>query len=111
MKKYRLFIWVILLLQLSSCDDVFEYSPYVIDFDEHETNLTQKNIDCLLSNDVSDTIIIALAGDSHRFYDESEKLVSTINQHYNIDFLFIPVILPIMVFHDSISGGIIFFQN
>lgn len=85
MKKYRLIIWVILVLQLASCDDVFEYSPYVIDFDDHETNLTQKNIDRLLSNNVSDTITIALAGDSHRFYDESEKLVSTINHHYDID--------------------------
>lgn len=86
MKVYRLIIWVILFLPLQACDDVFEYSPYVIDFDEDETNLTQKNIDRLLSKEVSDTITIALAGDSHRFYDESEELVSTINNRYDIDF-------------------------
>jgi len=86
MKNYRIIIWVFLFLQLASCNDVFEYSPYVIDFDEHETNLTQKNMDRLLSKEVSDTITIALAGDSHRFYDESEELVSTINNHHAIDF-------------------------
>ena len=86
MKNYRIISWVILFFQLTACDDVFEYSPYVIDFDEDETNLTQKNINRLLSNDVSDTITIALTGDSHRFYDESERLVSTINNHYEIDF-------------------------
>lgn len=86
MKNYRIIIWFFLFLQLASCNDVFEYSPYVIDFDEHETNLTQKNMDRFLSKEVSDTITIALAGDSHRFYDESEELVSTINNHHAIDF-------------------------
>jgi 3',5'-cyclic AMP phosphodiesterase CpdA len=86
MKKYRLVIWVMLFLPLASCDDFFEYSPYIIDFDEDETNLTEKNIGLLLAKDVPDTLTIALAGDSHRFYDESEELVSTINNHYDIDF-------------------------
>ncbi|MFO7829729.1 MAG: metallophosphoesterase, partial [Bacteroidales bacterium] len=56
------------------------------DFDEDETNLTQKNIGLLLAKDVPDTLTIALTGDSHRFYDESEDLVSTINNDYDIDF-------------------------
>src|SRR6056297_3054908 len=86
MKKYRFIIWRMLFLPLQACDDLFEYSPYVIDFDEHETNLTQKNISLLLANEVPDTLTIALAGDSHRFYDESEEVVSTINNHYDIDF-------------------------
>jgi len=86
MKKYRFIIWIMLFLPLQACDDLFEYSPYVIDFDEHETNLTQKNISLLLANEVPDTLTIALAGDSHRFYDESEEVVSTINNHYDIDF-------------------------
>ncbi|HSH51820.1 MAG TPA: metallophosphoesterase [Bacteroidales bacterium] len=87
MKKYRLIIWVILFLQIQACEDLFEYSPYVIDFDEHETNLTQKNINRLLSSDVPDTITIALTGDSHRFYDESEDMVSIINNQFDINFL------------------------
>ena len=86
MKKYRFIIWIMLFLPLQACDDLFEYSPYVIDFDEHETNLTQKNISLLLANEVPDTLTIALAGDSHRFYDESEEVVSTINNHYDMDF-------------------------
>lgn len=87
MKKYQLIIVLIMFLQLAACDELFEYSPYVIDFDEHESNLTQKNMDRLLSTNVPDTITIALTGDSHRFYDESGKMVNTINNHYNIDFL------------------------
>jgi len=87
MKKYQIIIVLILLLQITACDDIFEYSPYVINFNGDETNLTQKNIDRLLSTEVPDTIIIALTGDSHRFYDESERMVNKINKEYDINFL------------------------
>ncbi|HRW63068.1 MAG TPA: metallophosphoesterase [Bacteroidales bacterium] len=87
MKKYQVILVLIMLLQIVACDDVFEYSPYVIDFDSDEINLTQKNIDHLLSTEVPDTIIIALTGDGHRFYDESEKMINTINNNFDIDFL------------------------
>lgn len=87
MKRYKLLIWLIMFLQFAACDDVFEYSPYVIDFDEDETNLTQKNIDRLLVTNAPDTITIALTGDSHRFYDGVENMVHKINTDYDIDFL------------------------
>jgi len=87
MKRYRLISLIILVLQFAACDELFEYSPYVINFDEYETDLNQKNIDRLLSGNVPDTITIALTGDSHRFYDESEELVRTLNNHYDIDFV------------------------
>lgn len=87
MKKSQIIIMLIMLLLIAACEDIFEYSPYVIDFDDHETNLTQKNIDRLLSTEMPDTIIIALTGDSHRFYDESERMVNKINNEYDIDFL------------------------
>lgn len=85
MKKYLTAL--IFGLLIYSCDDVFEYSPYAIDFEDHETNLTQKNISKLSSLSVSDTLTIALTGDSHRFYDGVENMVHKINTVYDIDFL------------------------
>ena len=85
MKKYLTAL--IFGLLIFSCDDVFEYSPYAIDFDDHEINLTQKNISKLSSLNISDTLTIALTGDSHRFYDEIVDMVTKINTEYDIDFL------------------------
>jgi len=87
MKKFLPMVWLILIIIATSCNEIFEYSPYVIDFDDDEQNLTQKNISKLLSTEARDTLVIALTGDSHRFYDQSERLVNTLNQQYNIDFL------------------------
>lgn len=85
MKKYL--IALILGILIYGCKDLFEYSPYAIDFDDHEINLTQKNISKLSSFGASDTLTIALTGDSHRFYDEVEDLVNKINATYTINFL------------------------
>jgi len=87
MKKYLIAIWLTFGIFIYSCDEVFEYSPYVIDFEDNEQNLTQKNISKLLSSEAPDTLVIALTGDSHRFYDEAERMVNKINTEYNIDFL------------------------
>lgn len=87
MKRYLIAILFMFGIFIYSCDEVFEYSPYVIDFEDHETNLTQKNILTLSSNNASDTLTIALTGDSHRFYDEAENMVNKLNTEFDIDFL------------------------
>jgi 3',5'-cyclic-AMP phosphodiesterase len=87
MKKYLIIPWILMIIIFLSCDEVFEYSPYVIDFEDYETNLTQKNILILSSNNASDTLIFALTGDSHRYYDEVEKMVNKLNTEFDIDFL------------------------
>lgn len=87
MKRYLIALFYLFGTFIYSCDEVFEYSPYVIDFEDHEINLTQKNISTLSSGNASDTLTIVLTGDSHRFYDEAERMVNKINSEYNIDFL------------------------
>jgi Icc-related predicted phosphoesterase len=75
---------------LSSCDDIFDYSPYVIDFDEENKNVHQTNIERLLKNDVNDTIRIGFTGDTHRFYDEFEgfvNIVNDVNKNNPVDFV------------------------
>jgi 3',5'-cyclic AMP phosphodiesterase CpdA len=87
MKSYLIAILFMFGIFIYSCDEVFEYSPYVIDFEDHETNLTQKNIIALSLNNASDTLTIALTGDTHRFYDEAERMVNKLNTDFDIDFL------------------------
>ncbi len=70
---------------------MFEYSPYVIDFNEENTDLNNKNIAKILSQKKSnDTITIAITGDTHRDFDEIEVFADTVNNIYteeNIDFV------------------------
>ena len=73
-----MFAWGLLLL--TSCEKAFDYSPYVIDFDDDNKDVNARNIARLSSNTNSDNIIrIALTGDSHRFYDELEDFVGAVN--------------------------------
>jgi len=76
----------LLIILVSSCEDLFQYSPYAIDFNEDNRDLTNKNIDLLLSEKGDDTIKIALTGDNHRWFDELEDFVSAANNVQGIDF-------------------------
>jgi len=78
------------LFFLFSCEDIFDYSPYVIDFDDDNRNVNQKNADLLLQQDKHDTIRIAFTGDSHRFFDELDDFVGAVNnsnENNPIDFV------------------------
>jgi len=82
----------IVLLSITSCEKMFDYSPYAIDFDEENTNLNQKNIDKILKQQKTekDTIRIAFTGDTHRAFDTFDNLIDKVNAlHYQkpIDFL------------------------
>ncbi|MDX9694451.1 MAG: metallophosphoesterase [Bacteroidales bacterium] len=78
---------IIFTLSLQSCDDIFDYSPYQIDFEE--TNINVKNISKIVSFtniEYLDTLKIAFTGDTHRFYDEWVSFVDTVNKIDDIDF-------------------------
>ncbi len=64
---------------LVACEDMFDYSTYVVDFDGENKDVNQANIERLLEKDVNDTIRIAFTGDTHRFYDEFEGFVNAVN--------------------------------
>ncbi len=89
-RKYIVLI-ISLITVLTSCEKLFDYSPYVIDFDENNTNINSKNIAKILeNNNCDDTITIALTGDNHLDYDDFEQSVNSINNlssKINIDFV------------------------
>ncbi len=92
MKRIILLIAILYtIILLSSCKDIFEYSPYLIDFDEDNSNVNQRNILKLAAQDNPDSIItIAFTGDTHREFDEFSNFVSAVNlmnDSTQIDFL------------------------
>jgi len=72
---------------LLSCEGMFEYSPYLIDFNGDNRNVNQNNILKVTNHIQDDTITIAFTGDTHRCYDETEKFVEKVNQEPFIDFV------------------------
>jgi Icc-related predicted phosphoesterase len=82
--NYRLYISIISLLFLQSCQDAFDYSPYIIDFSDDDKQCNIKNIRELnqASSDDS-TIRIAITGDTHRDFDELEEFVNSVNMRNN----------------------------
>lgn len=73
-----------------SCDDMFDYSSYVVDFDGENKDVNLYNIKKLYKSKNDDTIRIAFTGDTHRFFDEFEDFVYAVNKlnEYNpVDFV------------------------
>ena len=50
-------------ISLTFCEGMFEYSPYLIDFNEDNRNVNQKNILKVTNQVQDDTITIAFTGD------------------------------------------------
>lgn len=90
MKTTFKILFLISIISFLSCKDTFEYSPYVIDFDEENTNVNQKNIESLLQKKAESTVRIAFIGDTHRKFDQLESFVYAVNNLNNnkpIDFV------------------------
>jgi predicted phosphodiesterase len=85
--KNKLLILALVLITLTACDEMFDYSPYAIDFSEENRNVNQKNIEKLLLHEPDDTITIAFTGDTHRFYDQTDEFVKKVNQNPAVDFV------------------------
>jgi len=83
--KNKLLILSSVLITLTACDGMFDYSPYAIDFSEENRNVNQKNIDKLLLREPDDTLTIAFTGDTHRFFDQTDEFVKKVNQNPAID--------------------------
>jgi len=80
MTTRNILIVFITAIALLSCDGMFDYSPYLIDFSEENRNVNQQNIGKLANQTQDDTITIAFTGDTHRWFDETEKFVAKVNQ-------------------------------
>jgi len=86
-KKNKLLILTLVLITLTACDGMFDYSPYAIDFSEENRNVNQKNIEKLLLREPDDTLTIAFTGDTHRFFDQTDEFVKKVNQNPAVDFV------------------------
>lgn len=87
----RLIIKAVLLINifiLLACEDMFDYSPYAIDFSDENRNVNQRNIERLHNDENDDDeIVIAFTGDTHRFYDEFDVFVNHVNKICSVDFV------------------------
>ena len=90
MKNIIKILFLVSVVLFTSCTDAFDYSSYVIDFNEINCGVNNKNLQKLKTKSTSDTIKIAFTGDSHRFYDELESFVSKVNEvNQIVDFDFV----------------------
>ncbi len=80
MKNIIKILFLTSIVLFTSCKDSFDYSTYVIDFDEVNRGVNSKNLQKLKTKSAGDTIKIAFTGDSHRFYDELENFVTKVNE-------------------------------
>lgn len=81
------YVIIVSLLMLTSCEDLFDYHPYDANV-KGETNINKKNIKRIEEKCANrDTLTFAMISDSHRSYDEEEKMVESLNKHGDIDFV------------------------
>ena len=81
--KFRI-LFLLTVISFASCENMFDYSTYVIDFDSENRNVNQTNLEKLLKKNTDDTISIAFTGDTHRFYDEFKGFVDAVNRENEI---------------------------
>lgn len=87
-KPVPLLVIALLITGLFCCRKL-EYSPYQTENPDRPLNLNAKNITKLMDTEsaANDTVTILYIGDTHRFYDELNALVSHANTLPQIDFL------------------------
>ena len=81
------FILLLIQLMLLSCKDLFQYSPNEVRLEEEQRNLNAKNIQKILARPFKDTFRFAVFGDSQRFYEEMDDLVTAVNKRKDISFV------------------------
>ncbi len=65
---------------ISACEEAFDYSPYVIDFEGENKGVNKRNIDKLKQYNNDSSLQIVFTGDTHRFYDELDDFVGAVNK-------------------------------
>ncbi len=87
-KKINIIISCIIILSFTSCDDLFDYSPYEANVKSKDKNSTAKNLQ-LINNiqNVSDTFSFAFVTDVHYHYDNLKTVIDDINKKDDILFV------------------------
>lgn len=82
----RILLFIIVMVSVS-CTDMFDYSPYIVDFSPENSYVNARNIEKLKGQIHDDTITIAVTGDTHRAYDETASFVEYVSRMPRIDLL------------------------
>ncbi len=80
----RILFFITALVSVS-CKDLFDYSPYIVDFSPENSSVNAGNIEKLKGQTPDDTITIVVTGDTHRAYDETASLVNYLSTIPQID--------------------------
>ncbi|MDX5420632.1 MAG: metallophosphoesterase [Hymenobacteraceae bacterium] len=88
LKAFLSFPLLLLLFMLQGCEK-FEYSPYEVRLSKDEQGLNQRNIERILSLNLSpaDTLRFVLTADTQGFYEDNEALVKELNKRGDINFV------------------------
>ncbi len=87
MRIVIILVFLVGIFGVVSCENMFDYSPYAIDFTEENRNVNQRNIGNLAATDTDDTIKIAFTGDTHRFFDEFDGFAKDVSTNHSVDFV------------------------
>lgn len=86
-QRLKLLLLIGLCISLSSCEDMFEYSPFTADVDEERKGTTQINLDKISRLQAGrDSFKFAFITDSHYHYDNLTQVVNDINKRGDIAF-------------------------
>ena len=83
----RKILLLLLLLQLTACDEIFDIHPYDVDF-KGATGINDKQIE-RIRHDLGgkDTLRIAFVSDTHGWYSETKDEIDDLNRRKDIDFV------------------------
>ena len=100
-----------LTLMFSSCDELFDFSPYEVRVEESYKNTTLKNLLKLPNPADPDSIQFAVIADSHYHYGPLSEAVKHLNYNYNIAFVLCAgditdqgLLVEFELFHEAMSG-------
>ena len=82
--KYKQPFHILILIILSACNK-FEYDPYQVSPNDKYRNINQTNISRFINNK-TDTVRIAVIGDSQRYYEATSKVIEKINNIPHVNF-------------------------
>jgi predicted phosphodiesterase len=89
-RTFKILFLTGIVIFMTACNDLFDYSPYAIDFEGKDKDVNKTNMVYLNNEENDSSIRIAFTGDTHRFYDEFNDFVGAVN-HLNkssrIDFV------------------------
>lgn len=83
---YRFFLFIIPII-ISSCDKVFDFSPYESNLPDGYKSTTEKQLGklALMKFQDQDTIIVDLISDSHIYHKELRRVINKINDDNRAD--------------------------